>query len=552
MRQPYWQTPAVAVVASYLKVRFRFVTSSRRSRSGLTSAALFVTLFVGMSVGAAGATGRPVPRFEPSACPKLAVEVVPAIKRARCGFLVVPENRARPGGRTIRLAVATVPAMSRTPASDPVVYLDGGPGGTGVASLQSLIDTGVNRDRALIAIGQRGTLFSKPALACPEVDRFLARSAGLVYDAASTGRLHVAATLACRRRLASRGIDLGAYNTTENAADIADLRTALGIAGWNLYGVSYGTDLALTVMREHPQGIRSVTLDSPVPSNVVNVAGLWPNAREGFDNLFRACRAQPACRRRHPRLAQTFARLVRRLEAHPLTARVQPAAGKPAVKVVLDGGALVNWLVIVVLTNSDSAIRSVPAAIGDLAAGHPQAIAAARAAFTTLGGIGLVGYGLQYGVACSEWIRPASDVLRQGRRAFPGYPDSVVAQAPQLPFINGDCRAWDVPKAPSTARAVTHSSIPTLVMAGTFDAATPPSQGKVATRTLPNSTLVTIPGSGHQVILASSCARRVLASFLASPAAPNTRCVAGLRPPTFAASPRIAAAEGLEPPTPGS
>jgi pimeloyl-ACP methyl ester carboxylesterase len=279
---------------------------------------------------------------------------------------------------------------------------------------------------------------------------------------------------------------------------------------------------------------------------------LWPNAREGFDNLFRACRDQPACRRRHPGLAQTFARLVRRLEAHPLTARVQPAAGKPTVKVVLDGGALVNWLVTVVVTNSDSAIRSVPAAIGDLAAGRPQAIAAARAAFTTLGGIGLVGYGLQYGVACSEWIRPASDVLRQGRGAFPGYPDSVVAQAPQLPFINGDCRAWDVPKAPSTERAVTRNSIPTLVMAGTFDAATPPSQGKVAARTLPNSTLVTIPGSGHQVILASSCARRVLASFLSSPAAPNTRCVAGLRPPTFAASPTIAAAEGLEPPTPGS
>ena len=58
------------------------------------------------------------------------------------------------------------------------------------------------------------------------------------------------------------GVDLAAYNSAENAADLADLRTALGIDGWNLYGVSYGSNLAMSELRDHPEGIRSVVLDS--------------------------------------------------------------------------------------------------------------------------------------------------------------------------------------------------------------------------------------------------------------------------------------------------
>jgi pimeloyl-ACP methyl ester carboxylesterase len=101
---------------------------------------------------------------------------------------------------------------------------------------------------------QRGVAFSKPFLVCPESARFVARRVGLVYDAASTGHRQVAATRACHRGLVRQVGDLGAYNTTENAAEFADLRTALAIGQWNVYGVSYGTDLALTLMREHPCG----------------------------------------------------------------------------------------------------------------------------------------------------------------------------------------------------------------------------------------------------------------------------------------------------------
>jgi pimeloyl-ACP methyl ester carboxylesterase len=122
-------------------------------------------------------------------------------------------------------------------------------------------------------------------------------------------------------------------------------------------------------------------------------------------------------------------------------------------------------------------------------------------------------------------------LLEKGRRAVPGYPDSVLAQAPQFPFAFEDCSIWDVPKAPAAQRAVTHSNIPTLLLSGTFDAVAPPKPARIAARTLPNSTIVDIPGVGHDPIDKSDCAAEVFASFLSDPSAPDTSCVAGLKPP---------------------
>ena len=468
--------------------------------------------------------------FESAACPTVAI---PALKSARCGFLVVPENRARPNGRTIRLAVAIVPSLSATPAPDPVVYLAGGPGGIAIHEAQIVVDAGVNRDRDLILMDQRGTLYSEPALTCPNVDQFFVRNLGLVLDAPSTRRQHAAAARECYQRLVARGVDLVRTTRlrTRPTSPICARRSA--IAEWNVFGVSYGTNLALTLMRQHPAGIRSVTLDSVEPPEIVSVGAFWGNAREGFDNLFAACEAQPGCWPRQPGLAETFTRLVRDLESHPVTTSVAARQGSPPVQVVLDGGALVNWLVEAAFTTPD--YPHVPAWIGELADGHPENIAKARAAPVLATPDGYLGYGLIYGVICSEWVpyEREADVLEQGRRAFPSYPDSVLAPAVHFTYVYDDCRGWPVPRGPATQRAATRSTIPTLVLSGSFDAVTPPSWGRIAAQTLPNSTVVVIPGVGHFAASVSTCAQRVISSFLSNPSAPDTSCVAQLAPPIF-------------------
>ncbi|WP_371593973.1 alpha/beta fold hydrolase [Streptomyces virginiae] len=480
-----------------------------------------------------GPAGAVASRFVPGPCPTTP-EPIEALATARCGFLEVPENRDRPDGRTVRLAVAVIPAASAKPAQDPVVFMSGGPGGETFDDIPFLVSSGLNRDRDLIVMAQRGNLYDEPNLACPELDHFYAMSVGLPSYAPRTEKLMLDAVKKCRARLTADGTDLSAYNSTENAADFADLRTALGIKEWNVYGHSYGSNLALTYLRLHPQGIRTVAFDSIAPPQDVSLPFAWAGAREGLENLYKACAAEPACKSRYPDLERTLNEQVRKLEAHPLTLNVEPPQGGDPVKVVLDGGALVNLLVAKAIPFAE-----VPAAIDELAHGRPERFARARAA----GSVPVVGqsaHGLTNSVVCSEWVpdHSASDVLNGGRRAFPDWPDQVLAQAPQLAFQDQVCRVWNVPDRTATVRVAPVSSVPTLFINGTGDMKTGASWAQKTARTLPRSTAVQVPGIGHWVVPQSPCAQKVLASFLTRPTAPDTGCVADLGWEPFTITPK--------------
>ncbi|MET9883192.1 alpha/beta fold hydrolase [Streptomyces sp. NPDC006430] len=472
-------------------------------------------------------------RFVPGPCPK-PPEPIEALSGARCGFLEVPENRARPGSRTIKLPVAVIAATAAKPATEPVVFMAGGPGADTFDDIPFLVDSGLNRDRDLIIMAQRGNLYAQPNLACPEIDRFNAKAVGLRYDGPASQRPMLEAVKQCRDRLAAAGIDLGAYNTTENAADFADLRTALGIKQWNVYGYSYGTNLALTYLREHPQGIRAVALDSLAPPKNTILPVTWGSARQGIDGILDACAAEPRCKSRYPDLPRTLTEQVRRLEAQPLVLNARPPGGGAPVKVDLDGGALVNLLVANAVPAAD-----VPAALDELSRGRPERFARARAA-DSVQSAGVVAHGLIESVACSEWVpgSSASDLLNAGRKAFPRWPDTVLAQAPQLPFQYEACRVWNVLDRTAAQRVPTTSTVPALIISGTFDAKTGASLARDAARTLSRSTSVQIPGIGHWVVPQSPCAQRVLASFLARPTAPDTGCAAGLTPKPFTIIPK--------------
>jgi pimeloyl-ACP methyl ester carboxylesterase len=477
-----------------------------------------------------------VPRFEPAPCPKL--PGADELAKASCGYLVVPENRNRPTGRTIRLMVAKYPARSTEKRADPVVYLAGGPGDIAPLEVNGLIAADFLRDRDILVVSQRGTMFSEPALTCAAIDDFARELLGLRFYSEATKRAHLAATEACHGELTATGADLSAYNSTESAADFADLRKVLGYNTWNVYGTSYGSYLAQTLMRDHPEGIRSVVLDSVLPTTYT-VPANWQNARDGFNNLFQACAAETACNAAHPRLEETFTGLVNKLEAEPLTATVRDPATGEDVKVVLDGGALVDWL-----RNQTYAVPTLQAApdrIDGLAAGRPEAIEAialdrASRAPPSGPGVPALGYGLALGVSCREDYPFATpeDLAAAGREALPDYPLSVTREGVGgWAYINEDCEVWKVPAAPEAMHQPVASSLPTLLISGTFDTLTSLAGAKAAAAKLSNATIISIPGVGHAVSPASPCAQTVIVSFLADPAAPDTSCVDALKPPSF-------------------
>jgi pimeloyl-ACP methyl ester carboxylesterase len=113
-------------------------------------------------------------------------------------------------------------------------------------------------------------------------------------------------------------IDLSVFNTTQSAADINALRQALGHPQLDLYGISYGTRLALTIMRDHPEGVHAAIIDSVYPWGVDLPAEQSANANRAFDIFFATCKTDPTCNAVYPDLRAMFSRVVTRLNKNPL------------------------------------------------------------------------------------------------------------------------------------------------------------------------------------------------------------------------------------------
>ncbi|MFN8464469.1 MAG: alpha/beta fold hydrolase [Caldilineaceae bacterium] len=252
-----------------------------------------------------------------------------------CGVVVVPENYAEPDGRTIELFYLKLHSFSQSPASDPVVYLSGGPGSSGSHEVVRypvlLANMNALRERRdIIAYDQRGTGLSNFLLCAPfeSAIGILQERAGTAEISATLEELQAGEGLgyqALRYNLCGvgvkelAGVDLGQYNSVVSAQDIQHLVEAQGYTeGYNLYGTSYGTKLAQFAMRDTSGHIRSVVLDGTVnPTIRSNMVG-FANDFETYVALFAQCEADLACNAAYPNLGERFGTLLAELEAQPL------------------------------------------------------------------------------------------------------------------------------------------------------------------------------------------------------------------------------------------
>ncbi len=492
--------------------------------------AIIVAIVVAVGVSKVKTTNAApsAPVFVPGPCPAPPQPIL-ALQQARCGRLTVPENRNRPGGRTIALSVAIVRAASAEKKSDPIVWLAGGPGDDAITEVPMALAGKLNANRDVIFMSQRGTYSANPKLTCDPVDRWAEATLNMPYDAPETGRAFSTATIACRKELLARTQDLGAYNSLESADDIEALRAALHVDKWNVYGISYGTDLALTYMKQHPGGIRSVAIDGVFPPPLAGGVSAWTSAGEGINAIFKACGEQPACHKQYGDIGATWLRLIKQYEASPKSVSVDVPGHSGKVKVMISGGMLLQWTV----SPGTHYAGTVPAAIYALAHGNATPIASTWA-MPKLDpkGVGVLGNGLFYGVSCGEWVpyETESSVIASGRRAFPTLPLSMLRNAPNLPFMRQNCRDWNIPKVSAVVRSVTRSAIPTLVVNAQYDGQTAASFGAYVAKTLSNATVVTIPNVAHVAYGspsagANNCAYAIANSFFDTPMRPDTSCI---------------------------
>ncbi len=480
----------------------------------------------------------PYPGCEVQRLPAEAVGLLTGTETAftsDCYLVTVPEDHFGPaGGRTIGIAAVKVHALSATPEPDPILILSGGPGMAIVADAE--VDTAAllaseiqNRD--IIFIDQRGVGQSQPALHCAEVDDFAAQ---YVLGSSVSDEAYMAAFFdaggRCLRRHAAAGVNLSVFNSTQSAADIVDVGRALGYARVYLYGISYGSHLGLTVLRDYNAGgyIRSAVLGG-IDDPETNILTFGSNLQERLARVFDACGSDDACNRAYPDLRTTFYNLLASLKANPRQIPYIDEVTGVNASVTVNDITLIN--AVFGLLAVTPTIPAVPGAIAAAAAGDPA---------TLLFGIAFIlseyrgmDWGKNLAVQCSEvfqLITPREKDVAESEVA-PAFHNWHLRFPESSPLMLDFCASTGIPARPASERLPVTTTVPALVINGIWDSFTPPASGfRVATR-LGNVYAYTVPIAGHDSAAAPDpCVQGIVSAFLQNPSRPpDGGCLASLR-----------------------
>lgn len=472
-------------------------------------------VLVGLILAGCTSEAPRAPRARQVACPT-DVELV-VLTPHDCGYLVVPEDRADPGGPTIELFYLHVEPAGGAIEPDPIVSI-----GYELAQephYASIVSVGQGSGREFYLLDQRGTGHSRPSLACPEVDELAPDLMAMAHtDAAGAFR---DAVEACRARLEAAGVHLDAYTVDAAAADLEDLRRALRVPEWN--AISYGT--ASRVLLEYaegdPVGARALVLDSPQFPQVDPVSEAAGNFDDALRALAEACRGSNACARSYPDMERAFSEATAALDRSPRSASVD------GLVVLVDGAAMARVIRHLLSFNDWSRWGDVPRIVYHALDGDVKPVAEVLA-----GDPGLcIGY-------LPRCIHPRS----LGAYLSFTCPD-VLASAAGLeggtfgeddPYVSA-CDAWGSEASPKSAEPVA-TEVPALVLRGEYDGFSPLDLVQQAPATMPNAQVVLVPYMGHDVFGTYDCLREARNSWLADPAAGPSyeRCLSSIRPPRFA------------------
>jgi pimeloyl-ACP methyl ester carboxylesterase len=490
-------------------------------RKGVVAVLALAPLIFAASAAAQAeaAAGSPVrgasAGFYDAPCPFAAPRNV--LDEFRCGYLVVPENRAAPDGRRLRLAVAILSSRSPDPRPDPLVFLSGGPGLPALDFLSGEMRGGMwdhlRAEREIVFFDQRGTAYSEPRF-CPEVTEefFRLTFSGLRPEERQLRQREALAR--CSETMREAGVDLSQYNSVASVDDMQDLRRALGHEEWNLYGASYGSRLALEALRSAPEGIRSVILDGPAPPDVALHAERAVNLGDALSRLAAQCAAQPSCDAKFPDIENRFWKAVEELDERPLLVRGGARAGLPD-PIVADGRFLADGLFLALY--APQILPLAPLLIREASRRNSNMVLELAAPLG--GGFRTINRALNLAVECYESAPfNGAEARLQSRDRYPRILDHIDWATAGV----GDfsvCDAWHPFRAGPELGDQVRSDVPALIFTGEFDPVTHRRYGPVAAAGLTNAVVADVRGGGHVVGRRHECTRSMTLAFLDDPGA---------------------------------
>lgn len=418
---------------------------------------------------------------------------------AELGRFKVPENRTRPESRRLELAFVRFPCTSEE-CGPPIVYLAGGPGGSGIATARFQrfpLFMALREHGDVIAFDQRGTGESEPDLSCG--DAYLV-PLDRPTDPATAGKIIAAAARSCAERLTAEGHDISAYHTHENADDLEDLRRALGAPKLRLWGISYGSHLGLAMLRRHGESIDRAILAGIEPLH--HTLKLPSDQQALLEEVARRAALDSAVRERVPDLLGSLRGLMERLEQEPVgVSLTHPMTGAEHEVVI---GRFDLQLALTGMLRGPDELAGIPDLVYRLERGD------------------WVGLGLQAGgnrlgemwnmmsaamdCASGQSTAWAERIAREASTTLLG--DAINFPYPEV------CEGVPVADLGDDFRAPVRSDVPVMLISGTLDGRTPPSNAEEVLPGLSKSTHLVVDGSGHDLYTSSPKVLEAMLAFL--------------------------------------
>ncbi|MBV8480322.1 MAG: alpha/beta fold hydrolase, partial [Actinobacteria bacterium] len=458
-----------------------------------------------------------------------------------------------PCGRTPGLLCSTVTVpLDRTGAV---------PGTIGL-HVEELPATGTPRGTVFLLAGGPGQgsahTFDLGTVANALVFRFLFPGYTLVaYDDRGTGgsgllncpALQTATTVTGEDALASAcATSIGAgspfYGTVDHAADLDAVRSSLGFDKISLYGVSYGTKLALAYASEYPSHVAGLVLDSVLPTDLpdpysANVARSMPATLDAW--------CADACKAATPNFAEDVIAVANKLAVKPAKGLVIQPNGRTKSD-TLDGASLLS--VVVDADLNPGLAAELPAAVHAARLGVMAPLLRLHALDTQTNELSAtdLSAGLFAATVCRDgpfpWAADSSPASRPAllKQAIAALPAGTFGPFGNYAAQLGNavlCDEWPTPSGGAAISPNPLPNVPVLALSGGFDMRTPTAGAQSVIAQFPQGQLVVVPGVGHSVVTAdpSECAAVAVHDWVMNGSAASTCPRSGFLVPPLGAFP---------------
>lgn len=466
---------------------------------------LFAAILISVSVEARAQKAGDL-KIEPYVFESASKEKV----EAEIGRLLVPENRQKPNSRLIELAFVRFKGTSKNPGP-PIVYLAGGPGGSGIGAARGSrfpLFMAMREIADVIALDQRGTGMSKPNLVCEETFSYPPDKVPNREDALEVFKRQ---SRLCAEKFKKQGVDLTGYNTNENADDLEDLRKAIGAKKISLWGISYGTHLSLAAIKRHEKSIHRAILAGV--EGLEHTFKLPSNIQKHLENLDKLVKADPNLSKEIPSFTGLMKEVLDKVEREPVVVEVTDPGKNQKVKVTI------NKFVVQILT-------AFAFGLGEAALpGVYYQMSKGDFSFAAQRWLGFAGTGQNIGSAMAFMMDCYSGISPERRRQIEREAKTtLLGDVLDFPFP-GVCEAWTKDDLGAAFRSPVKTKIPTLFISGTLDVRTPPSNAEEVRREFQTSEHLIIDGAVHSdpLFLSSPKIKDVMLEFMKGQKISTTR-----------------------------